>query len=48
MVIAIIGAMAIEIEYFLREIGYKEKIVKNGYSFWLSEYANKQIIIASS
>ncbi len=48
MVVAIIGAMAIEIEYFIQEIGYQEKIIKNGHTFWLSEYANKQIIMASS
>lgn len=48
MTIAIVGAMAIEIEFLIQEIGYQKKIEKNGYCFWLSEYANKQIIMTSS
>lgn len=48
MMIAIVGAMAIETEYLIQKIGYQNKIEKNGYSFWVSEYANKQIIMTTS
>lgn len=48
MTVAIVGAMAIEIEYLLKEINCTEKIEKNGYAFWLGDFADKKIILTYS
>lgn len=48
MTVAIVGAMAIEIEYLLKEINCPEKIEKNGYTFWLGDFSDKKIILTYS